>query len=210
MTLKQSFIQTASRYSSDMTLVESCWNEIETCYCEPHRFYHNLSHLETLHALLSEIKILPADRDCILFTMFYHDVVYDVSKNDNEEQSALLAEKRLREIGFPEQRIASCKSQILATKGHSQSEDPDTNLFTDADLSILGQAENVYEEYYKNIRREYSIYTDDQYLLGRKKVLEYFLGLERIYKTEEFFRRFETQARKNLSGELNEIKKSVR
>ncbi|WP_279638490.1 hypothetical protein [Leptospira yasudae] len=40
--------------------------------------------------------------------------------------------------------------------------------------------------------------------------MEYFLGLERIYKTEEFFLRFETQARKNLSGELNEIKKALR
>ncbi|TGK21487.1 HD domain-containing protein [Leptospira kmetyi] len=205
MTLKQTFVETASRYSSDTDLIESHWKEITTRYGEPHRHYHNLSHLETLHSLLLEIKNSATDWDCILFTMYYHDVVYDVTQNDNEEQSANLAEKRLREIGFPEKRIASCKSQILATKGHSQSEDNDTNLFTDADLSILGQNWNVYSEYSKNIRIEYSIYSNEEYSQGRKKVLNYFLNLERIYKTRFFFERFETGARENLTRESKEI-----
>ncbi|TGL98024.1 hypothetical protein EHQ76_13405 [Leptospira barantonii] len=205
MTLKQTFFETASRYSSDIDLIESLWKEIATRYGEPHRHYHNLSHLETLLSLILEIKIFATDWDCILFTMYYHDVVYDVTQNDNEEQSANLAEKRLREIGFPTTRIGLCKSQILATKGHSQSEDNDTNLFTDADLSILGQNWDNYSKYYKNIRTEYSIYSDADYSQGRKKVLHYFLDLERIYKTKFFFERFETSARENLTRELKEI-----
>ncbi|WP_235594451.1 hypothetical protein [Leptospira noguchii] len=101
--------------------------------------------------------------------MYYHDVIYDVSKNDNEEKSASLAEKRLHSISFHEKKISNCKSQILATKAHLQSNDPDTNLFTDADLSISGQDWNIYSKYYKNIRMEYSIYTDEKYYKGRKK-----------------------------------------
>lgn len=186
-------------------MIETHWKEIDTRYSEPHHHYHNISHLEALASLLLEIKNFTTDRDCVLFTMYYHDVIYDVSRSDNEEQSADLAEKRLREIGFPEKRILSCKSQILSTKGHSQSEDHDTNLFTDADLSILGQSWNVYSKYYKNIRMEYSIYSDKDYSQGRKKVLNYFLNLERIYKTKFFFERFEISARENLTRELKEI-----
>lgn len=205
MTLKQTFIETTSQYSSDSALIESLWSEIESRYSEVHRHYHNNSHLEALHSLLLEIKNSAADWDCILFTMFYHDVVYDVSKNDNEEQSAELAEKRLRSVSFPEERISRCKTQILATKGHSQSSDNDTNLFTDADLSVLGREWKIYEEYYKNIRMEYSIYSDSQYKEGRAKVLRYFLDLDKIYKTEFFHQRFESAARENLTRELKTL-----
>ncbi|EMO54721.1 hypothetical protein LEP1GSC172_3612 [Leptospira noguchii] len=103
-----------------------------------------------------------------------YNVIYDVSKNDNEEKSASLAEKRLHSISFPEKKISNCKSQILATKAHLQSNDPDTNLFTDADLSILGQDWNIYSKYYKNIIMEYSIYMDGKILQRKKKSTKLF------------------------------------
>ncbi|MBM9575794.1 hypothetical protein JWG45_01380 [Leptospira sp. 201903070] len=63
-------------------------------------------------------------------------------------------------------------SQILATKGHPTSEDLDTNIFLDADLSILGEEWDLYSGYCKNIRKEYSIYSDSDYKIGREECFE--------------------------------------
>ncbi|HET7178254.1 MAG TPA: hypothetical protein VFI14_00955 [Chryseosolibacter sp.] len=52
------------------------------------------------------------------------------------------------------------------------------------------------------MRREYSMYPDFLYRPGRRKVLQYFLDMERIFKTEEFASKFEKQARGNLEREL--------
>ena len=81
--------------------------------------------------------------------------------------------------------------------------DTDTNLFTDADLAILGTDWNSYKKYYQQIRKEYSIYPDMIYNPGRKKVLHHFLHMERIYKTVWFYNRYEQQAIINLEKELN-------
>lgn len=142
------------------------------------------------------------DPDTILLSVIYHDIIYDPSKNNNEEMSAQLAVERLRSISFPEDKIARCSDQILATKGHQVSSDNDTNLFTDADLSILGANWDNYSVYSKNIRKEYSIYPDELYYSGRKKVLQHFLQMERIYKTAYFFHKYEDQARININKEL--------
>ena len=96
----------------------------------------------------------------ILFTLFYHDIVYNSLKSNNEEKSAELAEKRMTQISVSNEIIECCKAQILATKSHVKSTDSDTNYFTDADLSVLGQTWETYSIYYKNVRKEYAIYPD--------------------------------------------------
>ena len=90
----------------------------------------------------------------------------------------------MHQVSAPQETIVLCKEQILATKSHVKSTDSDTNFFTDADLSVLGQSWEVYSIYYKNVRKEYSIYPDLLYNPGRKKVLQHFLSMARIFKTE--------------------------
>lgn len=138
-----------------------------------------------------------------MFTLYYHDIVYNPLKSDNEEKSAELAEKRMKQISVSIDTIGLCKNQILATKTHIKSADIDTNYFTDADLSVLGQSWEIYTLYYKNVRKEYSIYPDFVYNPGRKKVLNHFLAMDRIYKTDFFYNKFERVSRENI---LNEIK----
>lgn len=94
-------------------------------------------------------------------------------------------------------------SIINATKKHDVHTDADINYFTDADLAILGSAENDYKTYFLKIRKEYRWYPDLVYNPGRKRVLQHFLSMERIFKTEYFFNKFESQARKNLGMELH-------
>jgi predicted metal-dependent HD superfamily phosphohydrolase len=147
-------------------------------------------------------KPLINDWDSLVFALCYHDIVYNPRKKDNEEQSAVLAAKRLSTIKYLPAKLALCSQHILATKLHTASRNNDTNLFTDADLSILGSDSLSYFEYTRQIRKEYSIYPAFMYKPGRKKVLQHFLQMERIYKTDHFFNLFEQQAKKNMSEEL--------
>jgi len=136
------------------------------------------------------------------FRFFYHDVVYDATSKLNEEKSADIAKERLEILDLNNEDLQQVYEQILATKSHQKSENEDTNFLLDADLSVLGKSSKVYSEYTKQIRKEYSIYPDFLYKPGRKKVLQHFLELESIFKTEFFRNKYETQARENIEFEL--------
>src|SRR6266496_905746 len=125
MIIKDIFKQLFSSHTSDHSLVEKLWNEIKTSYSNNKRYYHTLSHLDYLIQQLTNFKERVSDWDIILFSVFYHDIVYNVLQNDNEEQSALLAEKRLNSIGVPVGKINKCKKQIVATKTHAGTNDYD-------------------------------------------------------------------------------------
>jgi len=203
--LQATFIRLIENYTSDKGKPDELWNEIETNYCHKKRYYHNLTHLENLLQELLEIKTSIKDWDTILFSMYYHDIIYNPLKTTNEEKSAEFAANRLQLISAPAPIIKGCVQQVLATKKHVACDDNDTNYFTDADLSILGQQWNAYTGYYKNVRKEYSLYPDLIYIPGRKKVLQHFLQMERIFKTDHFFEKFELQARENLQQELEAL-----
>ena len=203
--LKEIFVQLATRYCSDAMLINECWQEIEINYTKKKRHYHTLSHLENLYAQLENVKEKIEDWDTILFTLFYHDIIYSALKKDNEEQSAELAEKRMIQLTVNADKIEKCKKQIIATKQHLQNTDSDTNYFTDADLSILGAAWEQYVAYLKNVRKEYSIYPNMIYNPGRKKVLQHFLSMERIFKTVYFFEKFEFNAKLNVQKEIEQL-----
>ncbi len=202
--MKEIFEQLARHYAKDELQIQKRWLEIETAYTNKKRYYHNLTHLQEIHQHLLPVKKEIKNWNCILFSIFYHDIVYQTTKQNNEEKSAQLAKKRLQEINVSEDIQDLCFAQILATKQHAFSTDADTNYFTDADLAILGQNEETYLQYAKQIRKEYSIYPDFMYKPGRKKVLQHFLQMETIFKTVYFQNKFEAQAKHNLNLELNQ------
>ncbi len=200
--LKETFIELLTNYSDNNGLADRLWCEIEKNYSSKKRHYHTLQHLDYLLSELTEIKGEIQNWNTVLFTMYYHDIVYNSLKSDNEEKSAELAETRMKQISVPIDMIELCKNQILATKSHNKSIDSDTNYFTDADLSVLGQNVATYFQYCANVRKEYSIYPNFVYNSGRKKVLNHFLAMERIFKTDFFYKKFEAPARQNLQKEL--------
>ncbi len=200
--LKQTYLNLIANYNSQTGLADELWNEIESAYSGQDRHYHTLSHLENLLTRLLEVKHELKSWDAVLFAFYYHDVIYNPLKSGNEEKSAELAKKRMKEISVDVKTIEKTNALILATKSHIESSDTDSNYFTDADLSILGQSWNVYSLYCQDIRKEYNVYPDLVYKPGRKKVLEHFLAMERIFKTAYFHGTFEKQARDNMRREL--------
>jgi predicted metal-dependent HD superfamily phosphohydrolase len=201
--LKEIFSNLLINYTTNSSLINELWDEVEKNYSGKKRHYHTLQHLENLLITLTEVKSEIQNWESILFTLFYHDIIYTALKSDNEENSALLAEKRMQQLSVSNDIIERCKNQILATKSHSKSTDSDTNYFTDADLSVLGQPWEIYSLYYKNVRKEYAIYPDFIYNTGRKKVIQHFLSMNSIFKTDYFYNQFEKVAKENLMKELS-------
>ncbi len=201
--LKSDFYNCASKYSKDSEPINQLWEEIEEAHSGTARYYHNLYHLQNLYNDLAEVKGIIDDWHSIIFAITYHDYVYDTSRTDNEELSAEIAVKRLLSINYPAGKISRCKAHILATKGHRQTEDNDTNLFTDADLSILGADWETYKQYAENIRKEYNNMAG--FNMGRKNVLINFLKMPRLFKTDYFYSQYEAIARENIQREIVEL-----
>src|SRR5690606_17201914 len=105
----------------------------------------------------------------------------------------------------PPDIITKSRNLILSTKKHEVSDDSDTNTLTDADLSILGSNRENYVRYIQAVRQEYKIVPDLIYIPGRKKVLQHFLSMNRIFKTEYFHSKYEQQARANIEWEISQL-----
>lgn len=203
MTLKNRFIQICSSFTQNQILIDDLWYEIDKKYSEKGRHYHNHEHLENMFCELELIKDKIQNFKNITFSVFYHDVIYDATSKHNEEKSAEFAKINLEKLGLSTKDIAEISKQILATKSHRKSENNDINYLLDADLSILGKDSEAYLDYTQKIRKEYSIYPDFLYNPGRKKVLQHFLELDSIFKTDFFIKKYEIQARQNIEIELN-------
>ena len=201
--MKNQFLQLFSNYSNQKQYALECWQEIEQHYSSFGRYYHTLEHLEMMFTELKSVQYLIHDVHAIRYSIYYHDIVYNPLKKNNEEKSALVLEKRLSKTSFS--RIKASMAQIQATSHHNHSSDADTNYLLDLDLSILGKPADVYQQYTKNIRKEYFMYPDFLFRKGRRKVLNYFLNKPFIFKTDEFKGRYESQARVNLQIEFNSL-----
>lgn len=205
MILKEKFERLCLNFTNDSVLIEKFWVEIEKNYSAKSRHYHNLLHLENMFEEIENVKDKIGSLNIISYSIFYHDVIYDATSKSNEEKSAEISKERLEYLGLNNEETHKVYEQILATKSHKKSDNEDINFLLDADLSILGKNDEVYLEYTKQIRKEYSIYPDFLYKPGRKKVLEHFLELESIFKTDYFKNKYEIQARKNIESEWRNL-----
>lgn len=205
MNVRERFSQNCLEFTQDHYLIENLWTEIEKKYSEKGRHYHNLEHLENMFSELDSIKDKIENWIDISFGVFYHDVIYDATSKVNEEKSAEFAKLRLEKLNLKQGSIDKISAQIIATKVHQKSEDNDINYLLDADLSILGKDLEIYLDYTKKIRKEYSIYPDLLYKPGRKKVLKHFLELENIFKTDSFREKYEVRARENILFEIESL-----
>jgi predicted metal-dependent HD superfamily phosphohydrolase len=196
------FSNLISKYCNDENLKADYWQEIEKNHSQKSRKYHNLLHLENMILELEPVKDQILDYETLLFSVFYHDIIYKATSKDNEEKSAEIAKKSLEKLDISSERVIKIYNQILATKSHQKSKDSDTNFLLDADLAILGKDWKIYEQYTQQIRKEYSIYPDFLYNPGRKKVLIHLLEFDEIFKTDYFKDKYEQIARENIEREI--------
>lgn len=188
---------------------EAIYRELSSRYCEPHRAYHTLAHLEHALAELDSARELAADVEAVELALWFHDVVYDLGSRTNEEDSARLAERAALDLGMGEPRSARVAELVLVTKHGSVPDDVDGRLVVDIDLSILGQPPARFDRYETEIRKEYSPVIEERgvaaFNAGRAGILQRFLDRPAIYSTKFFADRYETAARANLERSIEQL-----
>ena len=175
-------------------------------YVEPHRHYHDLTHLaEVLAALrvLSWAADLPVPVVC---AAYWHDAVYDPRADDNEQRSADLALTELPRLGLAPDLVDEVVRLVLLTASHEPlPDDGNGSLLSDADLAVLAAGPERYEDYVAGVRREYAHLSPLAFRHGRGDVLRDLLGRPQLYATQEGRRRWEDAARRNVRAELSRL-----
>jgi predicted metal-dependent HD superfamily phosphohydrolase len=92
--------------------------ELERLYSKSDRFYHNLAHIQQVLEAIACLQLRSCYLESIEFAAWFHDVIYDSKARDNEENSAVYAEKILNNLGISKETIYSVKNLILITKNH--------------------------------------------------------------------------------------------
>ena len=202
--IKSQWFSLASKYTKDDFLINSLWLEISKHYSEKNRYYHTLSHIQNMLLQAKSFKDNIIDFDALLFSIWYHDIIYKSTKKDNEGKSAFFAKRSLKKLNFGEKQLKSVQNLIISTKQHQiiLDQNKDNAYLLDFDLSILGSNWETYKTYTTQIRKEYKVYPNFMYKPGRKKVLQHFLERETLYFTKAYQVTHENRARENLKKEL--------
>lgn len=188
---------------------EKEYQHIITAYSEPHRAYHTLQHLSECLSQLdwmlhNETIISSALNPAQLeFALWYHDIIYQTHRSNNELKSAQSAANFLGQQQADKEVAKQIYSLIIATCHNQETIDEapiDNNqyLIIDIDLAILGANAKQFDEYEQQIRNEYQRVPLTLYKLKRKQVLKSFLKKPRIYHSPLFYEAYESQARKNM------------
>lgn len=174
----------------------------------PQRHYHNLDHL--VHGL-SEITSWAvntganaADVATLRKAFWFHDAVYgkDGALSDEEQSARLWLDAQLdaTDAEGPAALIRATEHLQAASPSH-----PLCNIMQSVDLAILGQPEDIYDAYARNVRAEYAHVADDAWRTGRVRVLQHFLTQAQagvLYPDPYFASLYLQQANINLAREL--------
>jgi predicted metal-dependent HD superfamily phosphohydrolase len=184
------------------------WYErLTSAYAEPHRYYHNQQHIGECLAECDQARHLAANPTAVELALWFHDIVYNSRASDNEEQSAALLKRCAAEGRLNDLAAEAAAKLVLATKYHEVTVDPDAALVVDVDLSILGQNEERFAEYERQIRQEYGWVLRPIFAFKRAQILNQFLSRPTIFATDWFRSKYEQQARRNLEGSVARLKK---
>ncbi len=178
------------------------WARIADAYGEHARVYHNLDHLRDCLGQFDDVRSACTAPDAVELAIWYHDLIYDTRRSDNEQRSAAEAESFCVHCDAAKIDASRVVELIIATTHGDNPLGGDDALLADIDLSILGQPAERYDVYAAAIRLDYGWVSEDAYRNGRSQVLERFLARARIYATDHFATKFEQSARQNIGREL--------
>ena len=126
-------------------------------YCEPHRTYHNLEHIAQMLQWGANRMTQP-----LFWAIWYHDVVYKVGADNNEERSADLALADTAMLGMTTEVVMLVRNLILATKSphrvptidYAAHELEQFQFIIDLDLGGFSMPWDEYRRNTLNIREE--------------------------------------------------------
>lgn len=187
--------------AGDSPISRTEWAAVVAAWSEPHRRYHDLAHLAAVLGLVERLSADAPDPAAVALAAWYHDVVHDPLREDNEQVSADRARAGLRGL-VPEERVEEVARLVLLTAAHDvEPGDANGAALCDADLAVLAAPPAAYAGYASAVRAEYGHLSDEEFAAGRMAVLERLLALPRLYRLPAAAE-WESLARANLTAEL--------
>lgn len=194
-------------------------DELAARYAEPHRAYHNASHIAEVLGWFDRVAddVGWHEPREVYAAIVFHDAIYDPQAKDNEHRSAAWARRALAALNGSASASGSASGssslldldrvtqlvELTARHGANATVDHDAALFLDCDMAILGSAPDAFAAYDAAIAREYSHVPPDLFRSGRRAFLAKVLALPRIYLSDYFHQLLEPQARANLAHALS-------
>jgi predicted metal-dependent HD superfamily phosphohydrolase len=179
-------------------------DELIARYNEPGRHYHTVRHLADCLAVFEPVYFLARHPAEVEMALWFHDAIYDVTRNDNEERSAELARLTLLSGGV-DAAAANRVADLVRATGHTCTPaDNDARLLVDIDLSILGAPRTRFIEYEAQVREEYAFVPEAVFWNKRRSILQGFLDRTFIYTTPHFRAIYEQGARSNIAWSISE------
>ncbi|MET9606380.1 hypothetical protein ABZZ17_15080 [Streptomyces sp. NPDC006512] len=177
-----------------------------TAWAEPQREYHTTTHLADVLARIDVLAGHAADPAAVELAAWFHDAVYRPDRSENEERSAVLAERALPELGVDPARTAETARLVRLTVTHDPAPgDTNGEALCDADLAVLAGTPDAYAAYAAAVRAEYGFVPDDAFRAGRAAVLRQLIALPRLFRTPYGTAHWEAPARRNLAAELDAL-----
>lgn len=178
---------------------DATYETLIEAYSEKHRHYHSLAHIEACFRHLEAVRESLDNPHEVKLALWFHDVIYKPFSATNEEDSADMARDFLEGQGVAADIVERIYELIILTKDQSKPTSNDGQYMLDIDLSILGQTPPVYDQFEKDVRKEYRLVPGFMFRKKRKEILQKFLSSERLYFTDHFYERLEAQAKDNLA-----------
>ena len=201
---------TAINNAIEPVMLKELWQDIAVRYNESQRAYHSLQHIQQLFAQFEQIKHYLNEPHIIALALFYHDVIYEPTRSDNELKSAEYAVDSLIPYLTPEQ-CQHIYRLVMMTASHQidqidelieHGKYSDAAYLLDMDLSVLGVSWSEYQQYAQAVRQEYAHISNVDYRVGRISVLKGLLAHPTLYLTDYYHSQLENQARQNIEREI--------
>ncbi|MEZ5966587.1 MAG: hypothetical protein R3F56_22310 [Planctomycetota bacterium] len=172
--------------------------ELTRRYTEPHRRYHDIRHIAQMLAWGMEVGL----DDAQVWAIWFHDAVYDPRRPDNEEQSAVLAERCLLASGHGQDLVNVVTQIVRDTRTHTPTV-RESGLVLDLDLGTLALPWDAFCNNTAAIRGEYAHVDDASFATGRRRFMAGLLERPRLFFTPWGEKR-EATARANITRFLND------
>ena len=178
--------------------------ELVNRYSESHRVYHTIDHIKQCLYELDFVNWQCWQPSMVELAIWYHDIVYDTTRNDNEYRSGQLLTSSYNssyyDLSTGVQLIQETKTHIPIDRSNQ-----DSLIMIDIDLSILGQDTEQFNKYNNGIRQEYCWVPDQEFVENRRLFLNRLLARSSIYYTVYFQNKYEEKARCNISDALAKL-----
>src|SRR3989454_8561334 len=158
--------------ADDSAELRRLYGDVLGRYSEPHRHYHTRQHLVECFEKVQDIISLAEHQAEVNAGLWFHDVIYDTQRHDNEERSADWARSAAREFGASAESGQRIYELIMFTRHAAEPVGIDAQVLVDADLSILRAQPARFQEYEAQVRSEYGLEPDAMIRSTRAKILK--------------------------------------